>query len=127
MRLDAVGVVSKDIKKSVAFYTLLGFEFPEVPEGAMHIEAKRQPDAARFMIDDYEMIKDHTGIDTKPSNMSSFAILCDSPADVDATIQKIRDAGYTIAREPWDAMWGQRYAVVIDPDGYGVDVFAPLK
>ncbi|MDB5188076.1 MAG: Glyoxalase-like domain protein [Candidatus Kaiserbacteria bacterium] len=126
MKLDAIGVVSKDIKKSVAFYKLLGFEFGEVPDDAMHIEAKRQNDSVRFMIDNYEMIKEHTGIDTEPSNMSSFAILCDNPADVDSAVQKIKDAGYTIAKEPWDAMWGQRYAVVIDPDGYGVDLFATL-
>ena len=29
-------------------------------------------------------------------------------------------------REPWDAFWGQRYAVVHDPDGNAVDLFAPL-
>jgi uncharacterized glyoxalase superfamily protein PhnB len=29
-------------------------------------------------------------------------------------------------REPWDAVWGQRYAVVQDPDGNHVDLFAPL-
>jgi uncharacterized glyoxalase superfamily protein PhnB len=29
--------------------------------------------------------------------------------------------------EPWDAFWGQRYAVVHDPDGNGVDLFCPLK
>jgi hypothetical protein len=28
--------------------------------------------------------------------------------------------------KPWDAFWGQRYAVVHDPDGNGVDLLAPL-
>lgn len=27
---------------------------------------------------------------------------------------------------PFDAPWGQRYATVLDPDGNGVDLFAPL-
>ena len=127
MRLDAVGVVAKDVRKSMAFYALLGFTFPEIPdEHPMHVEAIRQDGASRLMIDDHGMIQEHSGIDAKPSNFSSFAILCDSPADVDAAIERVRAAGHTIAREPWDAMWGQRYAVVIDPDGYGVDLFAPL-
>ncbi len=26
----------------------------------------------------------------------------------------------------WDAFWGQRYAILHDPDGNGVDLFAPL-
>lgn len=126
MKLDAVGVVSKDIPKSIAFYSLLGFSFPEVSPGAMHIEAERQKDSARLMIDDHGMMKEHSGIDAQPSNFSAFAILCDSPAEVDTAVEKVRAAGHTVAREPWDAIWGQRYAVVIDPDGYGVDLFAPL-
>ncbi len=127
MKLDAVSVVSKDIQKSVAFYKLLGFEFGEVPSDAMHMEAKRQADSVRLMIDDHGMIKDHSGIDAKPSNFSAFAILCDSPKEVDEVVERVKKAGFTIAKEPWDAMWGQRYAVVIDPDGYGVDLFAALE
>ena len=127
MKLDAVGVVSKNMKESVRFYSLLGFEFTEVPDDAMHLEAKRQDGASRFMIDNYQMIKEHSGIDAKPSNFSAFAILCDSVGEVDATVEKVKAAGFQVAREPWDAVWGQRYAVLIDPDGYGVDLFAPLN
>jgi hypothetical protein len=29
-------------------------------------------------------------------------------------------------KAPWDAVWGQRYAVIHDPDGNSVDLFAPL-
>ncbi len=127
MKLDAIGVVAKDVRKSMAFYELVGFTFPEVPdERVMHIEAHRQEDSCRLMIDDREMIKDHSGINVQPSNFSAFAILCDSPEEVNETVEKVRAAGYSVAREPWDAMWGQRYAVVVDPDGYGVDLFAPL-
>jgi len=30
-------------------------------------------------------------------------------------------------KEPWDAFWGQRYALVEDPDGAHVSIFCPLK
>ncbi|MGB5655838.1 MAG: glyoxalase, partial [Acidimicrobiia bacterium] len=30
-------------------------------------------------------------------------------------------------RAPFDAFWGQRYATVLDPDGNGVDLFAPIE
>ena len=33
-------------------------------------------------------------------------------------------AGYEGHKEPWDAFWGHRYAIVHDPDGNGVDLFA---
>ena len=35
-------------------------------------------------------------------------------------------AGHHGELKPWDAFWGQRYACVQDPDGNGVDLFAPL-
>ena len=27
-------------------------------------------------------------------------------------------------KPPWDAPWGQRYAILHDPDGYQVELFA---
>jgi hypothetical protein len=33
--------------------------------------------------------------------------------------------GYEGHKPPWDAFWGQRYAVIRDPDGNTVDLFAP--
>ena len=30
-------------------------------------------------------------------------------------------------KAPWDAFWGQRYAMIRDPDGNEVDLFAPLS
>jgi catechol 2,3-dioxygenase-like lactoylglutathione lyase family enzyme len=29
-------------------------------------------------------------------------------------------------KAPWDAFWGQRYALLIDPDGVRVNLYAPL-
>lgn len=34
--------------------------------------------------------------------------------------------GSPSAMAPFDAPWGQRYAGVLDPDGYQVPLFAPL-
>jgi len=36
----------------------------------------------------------------------------------------VTEAGYRGQQAPWDAFWGQRYAVVIDPDGNWIDLFA---
>ena len=56
----------------------------------------------------------------------ALAFLCDAPADVDATHDRLVAAGHHSHLAPWDAFWGQRYATVHDPDGNGVDLFAPL-
>jgi len=39
---------------------------------------------------------------------------------------ELTGAGYAGHLEPWDAFWGMRYAVVRDPDGNPVDLFALL-
>lgn len=48
------------------------------------------------------------------------------PAEVDRAYRELVAAGATGELELFDAAWGQRYAVVRDPDGNGVDLFAPL-
>jgi uncharacterized glyoxalase superfamily protein PhnB len=45
---------------------------------------------------------------------------------VDRTHAELVGAGHRSHKDPWDAPWGQRYAVVLDPDGTSVDLFAPL-
>jgi len=55
-----------------------------------------------------------------------LAFKCDSPKNVDETYAAIVAAGYRGQKEPWDAFWGQRYAIVEDPDGAHVSLFAPL-
>ena len=126
MRIDAIGVTSGDFAATVRFYELLGFKFPPVVADARHLEAITPPGEVRLMIDDAELIKSIMARDPKPPTHSSFALLCDSPADVDAACQRVRVAGFSVVKEPWDAFWGQRYAVVADPDGYMCDLFAPL-
>jgi catechol 2,3-dioxygenase-like lactoylglutathione lyase family enzyme len=55
-----------------------------------------------------------------------LAFRLDTPADVDATYRELVALGYHGHKAPWDAFWGQRYALIHDPDGYHVDLFAPL-
>jgi uncharacterized glyoxalase superfamily protein PhnB len=53
----------------------------------------------------------------------SLAFLCSSPEEVDATYERLATLGHGY-KEPWDAFWGQRYAIVKDPDGNHIDLFA---
>lgn len=126
MRIDAVGVSSSNIKETARFYSLLGFEFAEFKDGEDHLEAVTPNGATRLMIDSVSMLQGILGQPPKPGNHSSFAILYDSPAEVDTVAGKVKAAGFTVVKEPWDAAWGQRYAIVEDADGYKVDLFAHL-
>lgn len=61
------------------------------------------------------------------SQRIGIAFLAESPAEVDALYDELVSLGYEGENAPWDAIWGQRYAVVRDPDGNGIDLFAPLS
>ncbi len=126
MKLNAVGVTSSNLQKTVEFYSLLGFKFPEFKSDEQHLEPKTPNGSARLMIDMKNAMKDIIGENPKPGNHSPFAIQYDSAKEVDEVVQKVTEAGFKIVKQPWDAFWDQRYAVVEDPDGYKVDLYATL-
>jgi uncharacterized glyoxalase superfamily protein PhnB len=57
----------------------------------------------------------------------TFACRCDSADEVDATYARMTESGYEGRQEPWDSPWGQRYAMLGDPDGNRVDLFAAIS
>lgn len=124
--LDAVAVTAKDMERAQAFYALLGFDFEGGFQSDDHVEPVRRPGEPRLMIDSAALMEKLTGEAPHPPNHSAFALLCDSPAEVDAMAKTVQEAGFMVLVQPWDAFWGQRYATVADPDGYRVDLFAPL-
>ncbi len=79
------------------------------------------------MLDTHDTVRAFDPNWTPPGRgQMNLAFECASPAAVDATYKAITGAGYHGHLEPWDAFWGQRYAVVHDPDGNGVDLYAAL-
>ena len=58
---------------------------------------------------------------------ASLAFHCSSPGDVDALYEHAITAGGRRAKPPWDAFWGQRYAMLFDPDGNPVELYAETK
>lgn len=126
-RFDAIGMVASDMAATLAFYRLLGLDIPPEADDAPHVEAAL-PGGTRLMWDSEETVKSFTPDWQPPTGPGriSLAFLHETPAEVDAMYAELVAAGYEGGMEPWDAFWGQRYAVVADPDGNGVDLFAPL-
>ena len=126
-RLDLVGLVVEDMARSLAFYRRLGFDLPPEADGEPHVEATLAG-GLRVAWDTVDTIHSFDPGWTPPSggHRISLAFACDDAADVDATYRTLVDAGYEGHLEPWDAFWGQRYAIVLDPDGTSVDLFAAL-
>lgn len=126
-RLDLIGIVVSDMARSLAFYRALGLDLPPEADAEGHVETTL-PGGLRLAWDTEAVIRSFEPGWEAPSGGGriGLAFLCDSPAEVDATFARLVEMGYDGHRAPWDAFWGQRYAVVHDPDGNGVDLFAPL-
>ncbi|MFE9393931.1 VOC family protein [Streptomyces flavidovirens] len=125
-RLDAIGIVAADMAASLAFYRLLGLDVPADADTAPHAEATL-PSGLRVLWDTEETIRSFDPQWSRPEaggDRVGLAFRCDSPAEVDAVYDALIAAGHRGHLKPWDAFWGQRYAVVLDPDGCGVSLFA---
>jgi catechol 2,3-dioxygenase-like lactoylglutathione lyase family enzyme len=125
--LDAIGLIVADMAKSLALYRRLGLDIAEGAEDQPHVEATLRgglrltwdtADEIRSFDPDYEAQAGGPRV--------GLAFKLDSPAAVDAMYERLVAAGYEGHKAPWDAFWGQRYALIHDPDGNSVDLFAPL-
>ena len=125
-RLDLIGIVVEDMARSLAFYRQLGLVFADDADSQPHTEVTL-PGGLRLAWDTIETVKSFDpGFEHPKASSIGLAFLLDSPRHVDATYEKLVAAGYDGHKAPWDAFWGQRYALVRDPDGHSVDLFAPL-
>ena len=122
--LDMIGIISTNLERSVAFYRLLGLEFPD-PEGP-YVETTIRG-GIRVSINDAEMVKQVYGDVDMGGHAIGLAFLCETTDEVDNLFSTLTAKGYKAKLEPFDAFWGQRYASVFDPDGNIVDLFAPIS
>jgi uncharacterized glyoxalase superfamily protein PhnB len=124
-QLNAIGIAVSDMAASIRFYRLLGLDVPETPDEG-HVDAFL-PSGVRFMLDSEEVIRSFLpDWQRADGNQVSLALECSSPAEVDEIYARVVAAGYEGEKEPWDAFWGQRYALLGDPDGVRVNLYAAL-
>ncbi|MBA3905545.1 MAG: VOC family protein [Pseudonocardiales bacterium] len=125
-RLDVVGIVVADMAKALAFYRQVGLDIPASADVEPHVEVGL-PGGLRLAFDTEEVIRSfHPYWTAVRGGRTNLAFVLPDPEGVDALYIELMAAGHESALAPFDAFWGQRYAVVHDPDGNGVDLFAPL-
>ena len=114
-----------DMARSLTFYEHLGFCFAPEAFGETHVQAElkngllvhwNHVSSVRTYAPDYH---------PSPHGRVGLAFQQESPAAVDALFAKFQRLGYRADRTPWDAPWGHRYAIVYDPDGNPIQIFAP--
>ncbi len=125
-RVDMIGLTVADIPRSLKFYRLLGLDVPDPAPDRPYAETTLAGGIRLSWNTAALMQKLHPEWEDPRGQRINLAFHCETPAGVDATHAAIVEAGYDSVRAPWDAFWGQRYALVRDPDGNTVDLFAPL-
>jgi catechol 2,3-dioxygenase-like lactoylglutathione lyase family enzyme len=124
-QLNACGIAVSDMARSIRFYRLLGLDVPETPDEG-HVDTFL-PNGFRFMLDTVEVVRSFLpGWSRETGNQLSLAFECATVAEVDEVYGRVTAAGFDGQKEPWDAYWGQRYALLHDPDGIRVNLYANL-
>jgi catechol 2,3-dioxygenase-like lactoylglutathione lyase family enzyme len=127
LRFDLIGLVVSDMTASLAFYRRLGLDIPPDADGAGHAEVVL-PGGLRLAWDTAETVRSFEPGWTPPvgGHRAALAFACEGPAGVDEAYAELVAAGCAGHLAPWDADWGMRSAVVLDPDGNAVELFARL-
>lgn len=124
---NAIGLAVADMAAALAFYRGLGLDIPPEADKEPHVEVA-VTGGFRLMFDTHETIRSFDPDFTPGTGWEGggLAFRCTDPAEVDRVHSELVSAGHRSYKEPWDAFWGQRYAVLHDPDGNSVDLYAPL-
>ena len=126
-RFDVIGIVVADMAASLAFYRRLGLDVPADADTEPHVEASL-PGGMRMAWDTDDTIRSFDPSWTPSSgghDLGWRSCATTRPRSMHVT-RNSSAAGHQGHLAPWDAFWGQRYAIVDDPDGNAVDLFAPL-
>jgi catechol 2,3-dioxygenase-like lactoylglutathione lyase family enzyme len=137
LRFDHVGVVVDDLDSVVSFFVDLGFE----REGGTSVEGEvvdringldgvraelvmvRTPDGTgRLEIVKYHAPPDDTGPQALPANRPGFRHICIEVADLNAIVDRLRDAGLDTVGDVQDYGNVYRLCYVRGPEGLIVEL-----
>ena len=117
-KLHTIGVVVKNMPRSIGFYRLLGLDIPEGEEQAPHVEYESSDGySIGFDTEAAVMETDEHWRHPSGSVRVNLQFQLETPHQVDEAYARVIAAGAGVYAAPWDAFWGQRFARVTDPDG----------
>lgn len=127
LRPAIIELVVSNMAATLGFYRRVGLDVPPEADGEAHVDVHLG--GMRLAFDTEDTIRSFDPGWSPPTgggHRVALAFACESPSQVDESWVDLTGAGYEGHLPPWDAFWGMRYAVVHDPDGTPVDLFAPL-
>ena len=124
--LRTVGIIVKDMPKTLAFYRTLGFSIPADADTEENVDFESNNGIVLgFLTEERAAQADPKFVAPKSSSLN-LQFECGSPDEVNETYSRLVAAGYAGYAEPWDTFWGQRFGRITDPDNRIVNIYAPL-
>jgi catechol 2,3-dioxygenase-like lactoylglutathione lyase family enzyme len=113
--INAVTLLTADMSAAVSFYSTLGFELQSGGSEAAFTTFRAGDSFLNLQLD-----PSHAPINAIWGRVIFWV------ADVDATYERARAAGYAPSTSPSDATWGERYFHIRDVDGHELSFARPL-
>jgi uncharacterized glyoxalase superfamily protein PhnB len=117
--LGQINIIVGDMRKSLAFYRLIGLSIAEIPlaEWAPHHASGVTSNGVRVEFDSIAFAKEwNPGLDEMKRGSATVPFFHVPARDeVDRVHTRVTAAGYRSQKAPEDAFWGARYAIVEDP------------
>jgi catechol 2,3-dioxygenase-like lactoylglutathione lyase family enzyme len=112
--INAITLATRDMRRAVGFYRLLGFEMLYGGEDAAFTS--------------FRAGKQHLNLIAQPTDKtwSWWGRVIFYESDVDTLHARLVAAGLNPAAPPRDAAWGERYFHISDPDGHELSFAWPL-
>lgn len=125
--LHTVGLVVKNMARTLAFYRTLGLHIPPEEDYAPHVEFTGAGGLVMgFDTEEAVLRTDPNWRASQGGQRVNLQFDLGEAFAVDATYAKLVKGGAGEYAAPWDAFWGQRFGRVTDPDGNVVSLFAEL-
>ena len=129
MALDIymIGVIAKNMAKSLEFYRRLGLAIPDDSDGKTHVEV-RMGSGLTFFLDSRQIRFDPQYAESpapeQARSTGSYPFLLEFYVEerpvLEAKYQEMMTAGYESLRAPYDTAFGMRFAFIKDPDGNAI-------
>jgi uncharacterized glyoxalase superfamily protein PhnB len=122
---DQINIVVRDMPAMLEFYEVLGLDIAaSPPDWEAHHRTATTGDGLDLDFDSEEFA--HHWNEGWPAGASGpvLGFRVAERSTVDELFQKLMAAGYETQQPPYDAFWGARYAIVVDPDGNSVGIMS---
>ena len=130
LALGQINIVVRDMRKSFAFYRLIGVSIEEIPlaEWAPHHASGVTSNGVRVEFDSIAFAKQwNPGLDEAKLGSATIPFFhVAAREEVDRVHARVTSAGHRSQKAPEDAFWGARYAIVEDPDGNAVGIMSAI-